>query len=271
MKIKQPRLLTFVTLILVLGLTVASYYGAFVPGTYAKDAVSIAAQGMGQDIFDLFVVGPLLLLSLIGAFKKNKIAFYIYSGTVFYVLYSFFIYAFGVHFNFVFLWYCLTLGSAFYTFVLILNEVSGVNLKSWFHSKISVRPIGIYLIFIAVLFYLLWLKDVVPAVLGHTLPRDVSQYGLLVNPVHVMDIALALPGLIFSSVLLIKKKSLGFFFAPVYLVFITLLTLALVAMAVMVKIKGISDDIALVYIFSVLALINILFLGLFFRNVKFSK
>jgi hypothetical protein len=111
----------------------------------------------------------------------------------------------------------------------------------------------------------------VPAVLGHTLPRDVSQYGLLVNPVHVMDIALALPGLIFSSVLLIKKKSLGFFFAPVYLVFITLLTLALVAMAVMVKIKGISDDIALVYIFSVLALINILFLGLFFRNVKFSK
>lgn len=268
MKSSLLRIVTILTLLLAASLAVVSIFGAFVPGTYAREAASLAVQGQGQDLVNLFLAVPLLVVSLLLVRRGSRAALMIYAGTVLYILYSFVIYALGIHFNSLFLVYCLILGLSLYAFVLIVIEMSKMDVKSWFGPKIPVRLIGIYLMVISAMFYLLWLKDVVPALLNHTVPKTVSDYQLLVNPVHVIDMAVALPGLVIVALLLMRKKRLGYILTPAALVFVIIQAIALVGMAVMLKVEGISEDISVAGIFVILAVVSTILLGVFFSKLK---
>jgi hypothetical protein len=270
MEIKPYKLIIVLSLVLAAALTTVSYYGAFIAATYDRDAPSMAAQGMGQDLVDLFFVVPVLLISLLLFIKENRIACFIFSGTVFYILYSFFIYSFGVHFNNLFLLYCCIAGVSLYLFLITLYQLNRMDVHHWFADKTPVRIIGLYLLIIAVLFYLLWLKDIVPAIINHSIPKSVSDYDLLVNPVHVLDIAFVLPGLIITAILLMKKQRFGYIFTPIFLVFIIILALALAGMVMMLKVKHISDDTSIAAIFIVLAVISLVFLLILLKHIKKS-
>ena len=237
----SKRLFYILTFLLAILLTIVSFSGSFIASTYQRDSLSIAVQGRGQDIFDLIFIVPLLIITMLLTLKGNKSAAFIYGGTLLYILYSFFIYCFGVHFNQMFLFYCFTLGTSFYLFVFYLVNLFKENVELWF-NKIPVKLIGGYLLFIALIFYPLWFKDIIPAILNDTTPATVSNYGLLVNPVHVMDISILLPSLVVTYIMLIKNKKTGFILTPVLLVFIILLSLALIAMAVMLIVNNISED-----------------------------
>jgi hypothetical protein len=263
----QTRIVSILSIILAVALAAVSYCGAFITTTYERDAISMAAQGVGQDIFDLLVVVPLLLISLLYMNRGNRAATFVFSGTVLYILYSFIIYSFGVHFNRLFLLYCLILGLSLYIFVLVIIQSAGMNVQEWVTDKIPLKTTGVYLIIIALLFYLIWLKDVVPAIINNSVPKSVSDYNLLVNPVHILDLAFALPGLIITAVLLMKKRKLGFVFTPVFLVFIILMALALAAMVVMLKLKGISEDLSVAVIFTILAVISLVILYGFLKAI----
>ena len=262
------NVIRILTLALAVSLAIVSFSGVFVPSTYERDAASMAAQGVGQDIVNLFIVLPLLVLTLIFMLKDRKAATYIYGGTLFYVLYSFVIYSFGVHFNRLFLLYCITLGLSFFAFVILMYDLSRMDVQDWVVHSILSRSIGIFLIIISVMFYLLWLKDIIPAILTNTVPQTISDYNLLVNPVHVIDIAIALPGLLLTAILLIKKHRLGYILAPISLVFIIILAIALIGMVLALQARDITDDISIAGIFVVLAIISIILLFFFLRNTK---
>lgn len=265
---KRLKIISILSVLLAISLAVVSAAGAFGPDTYARDAESIAAQGAGQDLVDLFLVVPLLLISLFFMLRENRIAMLIYAGTVSYILYSFVIYALGIHFNSLFLLYCLTLGLSLYAFILILIELNSREVESWFGPKLPKKTTGVYLILVSVLFYIFWLKDVVPPLLENTIPKSVSDYRLLVNPVHVIDISIALPGLIIAAVLLMKKRRLGIILALISLVYVMIMAIALVGMVMMVKSRGISDDTSVAAIFIVMALLSLVQLLVFFKNLQ---
>ena len=268
MKINNLKPITILSVCLAVSLTVVSFCGSFIPLTYQKETVSMAVQGMGQDMVDLFLVVPLLILTLVFIRKNSKAAFYIFGGTVFYILYSFVIYSLGVRFNYLFLLYCITLGLSLYIFILFMIDFSRMDVENWYKQKTPSKIFPIYLILVALMFYVLWLKDVVPAVLKNSVPPSVSDYDLLVNPVHVLDISVALPGLIVIAFLLLRKKRLGYILTPISLVFIIILAVALTGMALMLKIKGISEDFSLAGIFLVMAVISSVLLCVFLRNLK---
>ncbi|MEA3460422.1 MAG: hypothetical protein U9R49_00995 [Bacteroidota bacterium] len=175
---KQVKILRILTILLALSLAIVSIAGAFFPETYARDSASL-----GSRVFTL-----------------------IYGGTLFYILYSFIIYCFGVNFNQFFLLYCLTLSLSLYSFILLFSDLRGREVEGWFRNA-PVRPISVYLIVVALIFYFLWLKSIVPALVHNEVPSDVSDYNLLVNPVHVIDLVFALPGLIIGAVLIRKMKT----------------------------------------------------------------
>ncbi len=269
MQLKQIKLITTLTIILSISLAIVSYFGAFVSSTYDRDSLSMGVQGMGQDIVDLFIVVPLLILSLIYVRKAKINSYFIFSGILFYILYSFVIYGFGVHFNNLFLLYCLTLGTSLYTFIIMIVQLSKIDIQNIIFNKTPTKIISEYFfIIIAAMFYMLWLKDIVPAILHNSVPSEVGENNLQVNPVHVLDISIALPGLIITSVLLLKKQKLGFIFTPVFLVFIIILAIALIGMVIMLKIKGLNDDISVSVIFSLLAVISSVFLIKYFKAIK---
>ncbi|GAB4368073.1 MAG: hypothetical protein Kow0042_09040 [Calditrichia bacterium] len=264
------KILIILSSVLVIGLAVASYFGAFDADTYIRETPSLAVQGVAQDLVNLFLVVPLLILSLYFSAKGNRFAFFILGGTVLYVLYSYFIYTFGIHFNKLFLVYCLTLGTAFYAFILIVLDLARMQFPVKSTEQLPLRFMGVFLLIVAFMFYSLWLKEIVPAILQDTLPPSVSDYNLLVNPVHVLDTAILLPALIVTAILLFKKKPFGLILAPMLLVFIIILAIALVAMVIMLKIKGLEEDISAGVIFIALAFISFIFLLFFQRAVKMN-
>ncbi|HHS14425.1 MAG TPA: hypothetical protein ENN03_11765 [bacterium] len=268
---EERKTLIILTAVLSLALGVVSFFGSFVSGTYAREVPSLAAQGTGQDLVNLFFILPLLVIALLGTLRKSRAAMFVFTGTVLYILYSFVIYCFGVHFNRLFLLYCLTFGASFYLFVTLMIRMSRMNPESWFGEKTPCRIPAFFLLAVAVLFYLLWFRDVVPAVITNTVPKSVSDYRLLVNPVHVMDLAIALPALILTGIQLLKKKPLGFLLTPVMLVFIIELAVALAGMVLMVNRRSISEEGSIAGIFLVLAVISGVILCLFLKNLKHSN
>jgi len=268
MPAEQLKTITVLTFVMLVFLSVASFFGAFVDITYARETASMAAQGMGQDIVDLFLVVPAVIITLLLMRKNNRIATLIFGGLVFYVLYSFIIYSMGVHFNLMFLVYCFTLGTASYIFIFYFYAMSRMDVKSWFSDKTPNTGLAVFFIVVSALFYLLWLRDVIPAIMENTVPPSVSDYDLLVNPVHVLDISFALPGLIITAVLLLRKHNLAYILAPAGLVFMIVLTIALAAMVIMTRIKGISEDMSIALIFLGISLISIAFLWTFLRGLQ---
>lgn len=256
------------TIVIALALSVVSFFGAFDKGTYARDSASMAAQGAGQDLVDLVFVVPLLVISLVFMLRGSRIASLIFGGTVFYILYSFFIYAFGIYFNKFFILYCVIVGSSLFVFILVMLGLAKMDVRAWFGKDVPTRMTGIYLLLFAALFYVLWLKDVIPAVLKNTIPKSVSDYNLLVNPVHVLDLSIALPGLVLTAVLLMKKHRLGYILAPVLLVFLIILSAALAGMVIMTRVRGVAEDMSIAFIFVGLAVICVAFLYLFLKNIK---
>jgi len=265
---RQLLIIRILAVVLMALLTVVSFFGAFVKDTYSRDVASMAAQGMGQDLVNLFIIVPLLLVSLIHLQKNSKTATFVFGGTVLYILYSFTIYSLGVHFNNMFLLYCLILGCSFYLFIYYIISLNTLGVKKWFEDRIPVKTTGVYFIIIAAMFYVLWLSDIAPAIINNSTPKTVSEYDLLVNPVHVMDIAIVLPGLIITAILIMRRIQLGFVFAPILLVFTILLTIALAAMVIALQFKNIADDSFVAGIFGVLAVISFVFLSLFLRKIK---
>ena len=256
MKFSNYKILRVLTILLGISLTLVSIAGAFLPGTYVRDATSMEAQGIGQDLVDLFLVAPLLLVSYYFLVRGKKTAILVYGGTLFYIMYSFIIYCFGVHFNQLFLIYCLTLGLSLYAFILFMMDLRKQDVGSWFKDA-PVKLISAYIFFVALVFYALWLKSVVPAIIRGTIPPEVSDYDLLVNPVHVIDMAFALPGLIIGAVLLWRKQSMGYLIASIALIFMILLTVALAGMVFMLLVRQISEDFSVAIVFGVLTLTSI--------------
>jgi hypothetical protein len=268
MDIKLLRTITVLSILLAVSLSVVSFSGAFLPGTYKREVPSMAAQGTGQDLVDLFLVVPLLILSLVLVRRKVKAALFLFGGTVFYIVYSFVIYAFGVHFNSLFFLYCSTLGLSLYLFILVMSEAGRMEVEGWFGPGLPVRPFAVYVVLVAAIFYVLWLRDTVPAVFRGSVPSTVSNYGLLVNPVHVLDMAVALPGLVVTAFLLLRKRRLGYVLAPMALVFLIILAVALMGMVLTVNARGIGEDSSVAGIFAVLAVISTVFLVLFLKKMK---
>ncbi len=267
---KNIKILKILTILLAISLAIVSVAGAFFPETYARDSPSLGAQGVGQDLVDLFVGVPLLLLSFHYTSRGSRVASLIYGGTLFYIMYSFIIYCFGINFNRFFLFYCFTLSLSLYSFILLFSELRKQQVEEWF-EKAPVKWVSIYLIVVAFIFYFLWLKSIVPAILQNQVPEDVSAYNLLVNPVHVIDLVFALPALVIGALLLRRQDGLGYLIAAFSLVFMVLLTLALAAMVLMLVIRGISEDHTVAIVFGVLSLTSIMFSLLLLRNVSTGR
>lgn len=104
-RLSETKTLRILTILLAISLATVSIFGGFIPGTYERDAASMAAQGMGQDLVDLFLVVPLLLLSFIFFRRGSRVASLIYGGTILYILYA---------------------------FILFMAEIRKENVESWF-------------------------------------------------------------------------------------------------------------------------------------------
>jgi hypothetical protein len=214
----------------------ASLCGIYVDSVYAKETENFAAQGVGQDIANL-VAYPILLLLAWTARHGSVRAYLGWLGVLVYSLYSFAIYAFGVTFNALFLVYVIVLGLSAYAFVIGLASIAPVRVKEAFSPKVDIRATWMVLVGVAVLFSVKWLSEDVPAILGGTAPQSLIDAGLPTNPVHVIDMALVLPAVFVTGVLLSKRHAWGFLLTPVLLTTLVLLAAGIACLLTVLQVR----------------------------------
>jgi hypothetical protein len=266
--ISDDKTAIYATITLAILITIISYFGIFYPLTYAAEAAPWHAQCFGQDIVNLTLLVPVLLVSGILSHYKSRAFLIIYCGALLYTAYTFAIYCFAVHYNFLFIAYCAVLGLSFYSFIYLIASMITQPINEWYNEQAPVRTTGAYLMACALIFYFLWLSVNIPAGIHNTIPADITQNGLFTNPVHVLDLSFFLPGLVITAILLLKRTSLGFLLAPAVLVFCLLMDITIATLAVVMNQKGIDAGFSVVWIMAVLAAICIYLIYGFFRHLQ---
>jgi hypothetical protein len=235
---------------------------------YANETPNWVAQSIGQDMIDLFIVLPALIITSLLVYRQSKKALLIWAGVVAYLIYTFVIYCFAVHFNRLFVVYCLILGLSVYLFIWFLLSQYRLPVRDWFNEKIPGRLIGMYMIIIAAGFYILWLMQIIPANIQNIAPKELTDAGLFTNPVHVLDLSVCLPGIIITGILLLRRHPAGLLLTPVVLTFFTLMDITIGGLVLVLKWKGLEANSVLTVIMFVLALVSAVLLILFFRSMK---
>lgn len=245
MATSTSRVLSFAGLVLAGLVAIASLAGITVPSIYGRETPLWAAQGIGQDWIDLVVVSPVVAVCALLARRGSRTAQLAFAGALIYLLYSFVLYAFAVHFNRLFLVYVATLGIAFYLLIGLALALHRQQAMSWFRTPPPLaRAAGAFLIVVAAAFALLWLSDVIPALVRGSSPAGLDDVGLATNPIYVIDLAVILPALLATGIMLIRKQTAAFVVAPILLAFNVLMTGALLGMFVAMRQRGLSTDLA---------------------------
>ena len=167
-----------------------------------------AAQGIGQAAVDFFVVMPGLLICALLFWRGSQRVIGIWQGLLLYVAYSYVLYSFFVHFSALFVPYIALLGLSVH---LLIASVGAAEPPSF--TRAQRRTIAGFLWVASVLFGALWLKEIIAAIAAGTTPQSALDAGLIVNPVHVLDLALFLPGLLITALLLRRGDRRGELYA----------------------------------------------------------
>ena len=235
----------------------ACFFGVFYSDmTYAREVISYRTQGVGQDLVTLVIVLPMFFVSTYLSYKKKAVATLLWAGCLFYFLYTYLIYSFGLHFNRLFMVYCLIFGLSVYGFLYFLMKYS---------TRIIVKDVkffwtSIYLYVISGLFYFIWLSEEIPSLISNTIPKSATVANLMTNPVHTADISLCLPFLILTGILIQKRNNIGYLLAPVALLFSVLLALAIIGMLIVMALNSVEVDSILTVIFAVISIVSIFLL-----------
>jgi hypothetical protein len=209
-----------------------------------------------------------LLIAVSVASKGSVKAFLVWIGVLISLMYSYVIYAFAVHFNSLFLVYVAILGLSFYTLLGSILRLHVDRLQPYFAANTKARPVSVFLLLVALLFYILWLSEDLPALFTGKLPQSLTENGLLTNPVHVLDLGFLLPAMIITAILLWRRRLLGYLLAIPLLVFIILTATGILAINLVLSSKGMPANPGVEISITVIILVSLALSGLYLRDVK---
>ncbi len=230
-------------LLLSVPIALLGFLGSLVPffdeGIYAGETRNWSAQAAGQDVTNLLVFPVMLALALL-AYRGSLRAFLVWSGLVVYSVYAYAIYCFDVHWSRLFLLDVAVFGLSVYALIAALVSVDLMRVRSGFPTGARFHSTAAALLSIAVLFGALWLSIEIPAAVRGTAPAELRDVALPTNPVHVLDLAIFLPAVAISGLLLYRRRPLGYLLAPVMLAALSAVGVGIVALMLVSAHRGLS-------------------------------
>lgn len=210
--------------------TFASLLGLLAAWPYQQETENWILQARGQDLGNLLAV-VVLVGSAVRMRAGSLRARHLWLGTLAYLLYAYLVYGFAVHFSRLFLVYVAILGLVVYTMVAGVSE----NVRPATYSRGAARTFAAWvLIVIGALFALLWLSELIPATVSGQAPASLETAGLIVNPIHVIDLSVVLPGMIVIGVLARRGAATGLQLTLPALAFSVLMGSSIIAAMVLI-------------------------------------
>jgi hypothetical protein len=252
---------------LALLIVLVSLVGLLKPGFYSGQALNWQVQTYGQDLVDLFLVVPALIITCAMALRRDGIWRSLWAGVLIYIAYTFVIYSFEIHFNVLFLPYCLVLGLSVYGIIHVaLSSFPRTNTHQV--SKPLTRLIAAYFLAVAIVFYFLWLMEIIPANLSGVKPHSLTEAGLSSNPVYILDLAIVLPGIFIAGVLLLRRHVMGIKLGLSFLVFFILTDISIAVITWIVQKRLGGPGVILLYATLAQALLSAVLLTILLRRVR---
>jgi hypothetical protein len=248
-------------------LAIAAGGGLFINGLY-RDNPAFVAQARGQDFVSLVVVLPALIITAFLAQRGSFRAWLLWLGGLVYLVYTYTVAAFDVKFNLLFLVYVGLLGCALYALIGGLVTVNMAGTRVHFTNKAPVKAVSIYLAALAVLFYFMWLSEIIPALVAGRVPQSIQDIGTPTNAVHVLDMAWILPAFGITAVSLWRKQALGCTLAGTLLSYAVFLILAILGMAIFMIREGHPVVVPQVMIFGTLLAVSLGLLVGYMRGIN---
>lgn len=220
-------------------LAISAGSGLAIAGIY-HDAPDWVLQAKAQDLISFAVVLPVLIFSAIFGSRGDLWARSIWIGVLAYIVYSYVIAGFDVRFNSLFLIYVALLGCSLYALIGGLISIDREKFTMRFPRSTSTSFTSAFLLLIAASFYVLWLGDVIRALIAGEAPQTVLTDKLPTNPVQVLDMAWILPALAIAAFCLWRRQLIGYVLAGASLTFLTLMGLAILSINVSMNRAGLS-------------------------------
>jgi hypothetical protein len=194
---------------------------AAVGSIYGHEPAAFIDDAVAQDIVNLAVVTPAIIVSALLARRGSLAAYLAWLGAMAFTVYNYVIYTLSIHAGPLFLAWVAVLGLSLYALIGGLAALDSRSVGARFISAPR-RTVAWFLIVVAALFCGLWLTDIVPALLAGQVPAAARDLGLPSSPVHVLDLAFYLPATFTAGVLLVRNRAGGYVLAPALLGFLAL-------------------------------------------------
>lgn len=249
----------------------ASLGGLLLSSAYHAETGLHAAQAVGNDAGNMFVIVPILVLVSVSALRGSLAARLMWMGILLYLVYDFLGYAFGLHFNAMFLAYCAILGLSFYALAGTLSAIQIEEPARRYALRAPVKVTAVVLLLMSAGTAFHWLAEAVPALVAGQMPQAVRDAGQFTEPVAVLDLAFGAPACIIAAILLLRRKPLGLVLGPVLLTFLVLSSLLLVPMGISMDRRGFKAGCALYAIALGIAAGSAILLRLSLREGKAAK
>ena len=197
-----------------------SIIGLIVPRIYSALTQAFLPQALAQDLANLVVVGPILIVCGALALRGSLHARLIWLGAVTFTVYNYVIYAFSIPFGPLLPVWIAVLGLCLYVLIGGVATTDARAAAARFESPRAVVVTGWSLLVIGALFALLWLSEDIPAWLSDTTPQSAIDIAVPTNPVHILDLAFFLPAVAVVGVLLLRRHPFAYPLAPALIVFL---------------------------------------------------
>ena len=200
---------------------VAGLVSLLFPGIF-RDDPAFAGNARGTFVVILAVALPAMVLAMRAAARGSLRAGFVWLACVGYLLYNAILASFSLRFNPLFLVYVASLSLSVASLVAVLRCLDANLLARRLSPRVPVRAVSAYLLVIAAAFALLWLADIVPAILSGQVPASLRGTTLITNAVEVIDLAFTLPLTLAAGLWLWRGRAMGVLLAGTMLVFLTL-------------------------------------------------
>jgi hypothetical protein len=145
---------------------------------------------------------------------------------------------------------------SFSSLIVMLTRLDVDTLWPHFSLGTPIRAVSIYLLVVAALFFLVWMKGIIPAILGNTVPPDIVKAKIPTNPVYVLDLGFLLPAFVLAAIWLRRGRAWGYALAGPLLVVQSILSLTIIASALFPYWEGQSVSLGIVPLFVILTLVS---------------
>jgi hypothetical protein len=203
-------------------------YAMATTGVYAFNAQRVVAEGVGWDVFTLFVAVPTMLAAAAfvagGSFRGRLVV----SGLFGYFLYQYLEYAMTWAFGPLFPLFVLTFGASLIGLVWYGSSVARDGIRDRFGADFPGRPFAVVSAVMAILLVVMWAARIAAGLAGDLEAAGLHAETTLV--VQALDLGLLVPTTALIAALAWGRTAIGQVLAAIYVVTSVAMSAAIVAM-----------------------------------------